>query len=93
MSDQVRADWDRVRAGHPITEEGFDAAITKFISVYLDEEALTEQKLYILKAKKPYNMTVEAFHSRLKWVVLDGLLSWGGCCWDDLLGSRLEIYF
>jgi hypothetical protein len=68
LSDQ--ADWDRVCTRHEITEEGFKNAITKFISVYLDEEALMEQKLHISKAKKPYNMTVEVFHSRLKWVVL-----------------------
>jgi hypothetical protein len=66
----VQANWDCIRASHAITEEGFKDAITEFISVYLDEEALTEQKLYISKAKKPYNMTVEEFHSRLKWVVL-----------------------
>ena len=70
LSDQVRADWDRVRAGHELTEEGFEEAISEFIVVYLDEEALTEQKTYIAKAKKPYTMTVETFHSRLKRIVL-----------------------
>jgi hypothetical protein len=68
--DQVQADWDHVHAGKELTNEGFEEAITEFISVYFDEEALTEQKTYLAQAKKLFTMTVETFHSRLKWIVL-----------------------
>ena len=70
LAGEVRADWDLKQEGQPETNAAFADTLKEFITVFLDEEALTEQKIYMAQAKKPYKMSVKEFGSRLKWIVL-----------------------
>ena len=61
-----KEDWNRIRALHPQTMAGFNAAIAAFVVEKIKASSLADERSYLSKAKKPYYMTVEECETRLK---------------------------
>ena len=66
LGNDVRDNWDAKRTDHPQTINGFTAAVTDLLTVYLTADSLQDQQLYLQLVKKPKFMTVRASAARIK---------------------------
>ena len=68
LADNVRDEWDVVRAGVNETNINFELTIEEFIGRYILPTDLEDQKQYLDRVSKPFKLNVTALSGRLRFI-------------------------
>ena len=66
LDEPFRSEWDSCRDNEPITQVGFNNAMTAFLERYFEPTDMLDQRQYLGQARKPYKLDCTSLASRLR---------------------------